>query len=292
MNRKSKLSVQEAAKSALERVLSKLTEIALEAGVGVTEIELLLRQRAVALVATRQITERGRLNISGISAATGLSRTAVSQALRRPRKSHVQIPVQTQFTSRVLGSWYRDPKFIGDDGFPAVLPIYGKGVSFEALTRKYGGGVPVRALLDELSRVSAVEVLPENRVRPKSNIAVNRGVDSELIESIGLRTEDLLQTFLSNLRQEAPLKFVASVQSGTVPEGRTAFIQREIEKRGSAFLSEIEETLLPTSGAARNRRGAVSKSRRIGIAVYYFDDASKCESDSLRSHPRKNLKRS
>lgn len=292
MNRKSKLNVQQTAKSALARVLSKLTEIALESGIGVSEIESLLRHGAVALVAERQMSEIGRVNVSGISAATGLSRSAVSHALRLPRRRIPVSQVHTQFTNRVLGSWYRDPKFTGQDGLPAVLPIYGKGITFESLTRKYGGGVPVRALLDELSRVSAVELLPDQKVRPRSMIAVNRGVNLELIESIGLRAEDLLQTFLENLRQVAHPKFVATVQSAAIPDIRVSFVRREIEKRSTAFLSEIEETVLPTSAQSHVASRSAAKSRQIGVTVYYHDQEPKRTIRPRNPQPRKNLKRS
>jgi hypothetical protein len=291
MKRTSKSSVQETTENSLMRILTKLIEIALESGVGVSEMQSFLRQCAVGLVAERQIADGGRVNISGISAATGLPRSAVSAALRIPARGSKGGQIRTQATNRVLGYWHRDPKFIGEDGLPADLPIYGKGATFESLTKRHGRGIPVRALLDELSRISAVEVLPNQRVRPRSIIAVNRGIDNELIEAVGLRTYDLLQTFLDNIRTRSQPRFVATVQSSKIADVRKPYIRREIEKRSAAFLAGIEETLLPPGPRSRGATGNPAEVGRIGVTVYYHEQEPIARRGRSAPRRRKNFKR-
>jgi hypothetical protein len=81
-----------------------------------------------------------------------------------------------------------------------VLPIFGKRRSFEQLVALCGRGIPVRAMLDELTQLDAVERLPDQRVKAKSRIPIPTGLTVDAIAAIGERTGDLLET-LSNLRR-------------------------------------------------------------------------------------------
>jgi len=62
-------------------------------------------------------------------------------------------------------------------------------------------GIPVRAMLDELTQIDAVERLEDQRVRAKSRIPILTGMTGGAIEVIGERTRDLLDTLTNNLRR-------------------------------------------------------------------------------------------
>ena len=84
-----------------------------------------------------------------------------------------------------------------------MLPIFGKRRSFEQLVALCGRGIPVRAMLDELTQLDAVERLPDQRVKAKSRIPIPAGLTSDAIAALGERTGDLLESLTIDLRRTA-----------------------------------------------------------------------------------------
>ena len=177
-------------RTAISRIFSPLVKFAVETGLSVKELEGLLRNAAVRIVADEQVSKRGRKNISGISAKTGLSRSEVAKILNKATSVPVPKDQSSQLTHRVLAAWHDDPKYTDQSGKPLVLEIFGKGVTFESLVRSYGRGIPVRAILDELVDVDAVDVLGAKMIRAKSIFAIYRGLQPRMIESFGNRAAE------------------------------------------------------------------------------------------------------
>jgi hypothetical protein len=90
-----------------------------------------------------------RLNQSAVAAMTGLTRLQVRQFAKQARPS----PTKTRDRlENVIEGWTQDPTFTTPDRSPRQLRVIGKGRTFEALVRRYGGDVPARSLLRELQR--------------------------------------------------------------------------------------------------------------------------------------------
>lgn len=292
MNRSSTKAVRKEAYEALARIFNQLATFAIIGGLSITQLERILRISAVRSISLSQQDGSHGSNISRISALTGLSRAAVSCILKSKMEPGLTIQRKEQYTNRVLGAWHQDPKFIDQDGSPRALPIFGRGITFEALCRKHGGGIPVRAILDELRRVSAVELIQNQRVRAKSLVAVSQGINKDTVRAFGIRAEDFLRSLLHNIQVGSNHRFVASVESVDVPSSKLIFLRREIEKRGSALVSEVEESILAASRVAR--RGKNSQSSRLcraGIAVFYFEDSKRLDNFQVDPYPRKNFRR-
>ncbi len=128
---------------------------------------------------------------------------------------------------RVLAAWHDNQPYLAANGDPAILPIFGKRKSFEKLVAAHSGGIPVRAMLDQLTQISAVEILPDQRVKVKSRVPIFKGMTGSAIANIGERAGDLLGTLKYNLRTSStPLfegtAFVTDVDIGVVPLVRRA----------------------------------------------------------------------
>jgi hypothetical protein len=168
----------------------------------VHEFSHLVRDSAVRVAARRVSRESGRDSKSRVAIITGLPRSEVARILKSdavsPSKRVAQPP-----SRRILTAWHENPRFLSADGDPAVLPIFGKRRSFEQLVALCGRGIPVRAMLDELTQLDAVERLPDQRVKAKSRIPIPTGLTGDAIAAIGERTGDLLETLTSNLRRTA-----------------------------------------------------------------------------------------
>ena len=166
--------LKEATIVALKRVLDPLIDLTFDAGITVHEFSRLVRERAVRAAVKRISRETGRDSKSRIAIVTGLPRSEVARILKAdetsPSKRLGQHPAR-----KVLAAWFENPRFLATNGDPAVLPIFGKRRSFEQLVAMHSGGIPVRAMLDELTQLEAVERLSDQRVRAKSRIPILTG---------------------------------------------------------------------------------------------------------------------
>jgi hypothetical protein len=285
--------VKEATIAALKRVLDPLVDLMFDSGVTVHEFSYLVRQSAVRSAARRVTKEGGRNSKSRVAILTGLPRSEVARILKSgdmaPGTRLGQHP-----GSKVLAAWYDNPRFLAANGDPAVLPIFGKRRSFERLVAISTGGIPVRAMLDELTQIDAVERLPGQRVKAKSRTPILTGLTGRAIAVIGERTRDLLETLTNNVRRPSKPLFEGTALVDENDLEIVSLVRREIAEQSASFINSAN-ALLNRSCAQQNRSIPKSSARvRLGVTVYYFQDdieggvESKTEPTYAR---RKNLRR-
>ena len=284
---------KETAITALRRVVDPLVDLMFDTGITVQEFSHLVRDRAVRSAAARIAQENGRKSNSRVSIVTGLARAEIARILEENEPSFSsrgqQHPVR-----RVLAAWHDNHRFLAANGDPAVLPIFGRRKSFERLVAAHSGGIPVRAMLDQLMQISAVEVLSDQRVKVKSRVPIFKGMTISAIANIGERTRDLLGTLKNNLRTAATPLFEGTAIIGDADIGAIPLVRRQIAEQGSAFIDGAA-SLFSRSRSKRKRPGTRQMPKcRVGVTVYYFEDeiatvgARQPSGDAGR---RKNLQR-
>lgn len=290
------MDVRTGAKKALALLLEPLAGFVFDSGLSIREFHAILRTAAVRSVAARQLEISRRINISGISASTGISRAEISRILRsEPRSPEKSSDNPQQSTSKILSVWQHDPKFTTPNGLPADLKIYGRGATFESLVRLYGKGIPTRAMLDELTRTRAVELRPRARgaaqiIRLKAGVAVERGVTPQVVKAFGDRVSELMATMLQNMRDPENAAFVANVSEVKVSAAELPLLRREISSRGAEFLSEIQDVL--DRGPADERRPKLKNARSISVLLCYHEDSGKTKQKNSARARRRNFRRS
>jgi hypothetical protein len=284
---------KEATIVALKRIVDPLIELMFDAGMTVHEFNQLMRERAVRSAAARVSRDLGRGSKSRVAIVTGLPRSEVARILRSE-----EVPSNRRLgqhpARRVLAAWFDNPRFLAPNGDPAVLPIFGKRRSFEKLVAMHSGGIPVRAMLDELTQIDAVERLANQRVKAKARIPILAGPSEGAIEAIGERTRDLLETLLYNLRHGTKPLFEATVFVDQADFELVPLLRREIAEQGTNFISGAN-SLFGRHRAKQNRLvGKPPTKCRLGVAVYYFQDNIDGGTDSgtkIENTRRKNLRR-
>jgi len=264
-----------------------------ETGVTVREFSHLLRERAVRVAANRVLKESGRKSKSQIAIITGLPRSEVARILKSsdksPRKRLGLHPAR-----RVLAAWFESPRFLKANGDPAVLPIFGKRKSFEQLVALHSGGIPVRAMLDELTRIDALEILPDQKVKAKSRVPILIGLTGGAISLIGERTRDLLDTLTSNLRRNSKPLFEGTALLDESDPKSVSLIRKEISEQGANFIDGAN-ALFGRSRHRTSRPDVGSKAKcRLGVTVYYFEDNIEADATpAIKTNfgHRKNLQR-
>jgi len=278
---------------ALTRVIDPLIDLTFDAGITVREFSRLVRERAVRKAAIRVAKESGRTSKSRVAIITGLPRSEVARILGAEdpstKKRLGQHPAR-----KVLAAWYDNPRFLRVNGDPAVLPIFGKRRSFERLVATYSGGIPVRAMLDQLTQINAVELLSGQRVKVKSRVPIFTGLTSSAIAIIGERAGDLLETLKSNLQATSTPLFEGTVFRTDIDIGAVPLVRREIAEQGAAFVDGANSLLARARAKPRRSKLIAPPKCRVGVTVYYFQDEIASEDNSrlaVRSGRRKNLQR-
>jgi hypothetical protein len=285
--------LKEATTVALKRIVDPLLDLMFDSGVTVREFGQLIRERAVRVAAGRVAKESGRDSNSRVAIITGLPRSEVARILKSDdvstNKRSGQHPAR-----KVLAAWFDNPRFLAANGDPAVLPIFGKKRSFEQLVTMHSRGIPVRAMLDELTQINAIERLSDQRVKAKSRVPALTGLTANSIAVVGERTRDLLETLTRNLRRTSKPLFEGTALADETDFEFVSLARREIAEQGTNFVNSIN-SLLSRSSAKSNRLAAKSSARcRLGVTVYYFQDdidgseKSKAQNTRVR---RKNLQR-
>lgn len=285
--------IKEATVAALNRLFEPLLELILEAGVTVQECNKILRERAVRVATRRVVKETGRESRSRVAIITGLPRSEVTKILDS-RDSVPRIKPSQHPARRVLAAWYDNPNFGTPSGQPAILPIFGKRKSFQRLVDRYGAGIPVRAMLDELTQMDAIDRLPDQKVRVKARVPISSGLSSRSIEAVGDRGRDLMATLTRNLKHTTQPLFEATAVIDEGDPEMVSLVRREITEQGTNFINGAT-SLLHRSQKKRGSKPAQPTSHvRLGVTIYYFQD--EIANDS--THPlanatgrRKNLRR-
>jgi hypothetical protein len=264
--------IREATLAALELILDPLLDLMFDVGLSVQELNYLIRSRAVQVANRRLLTEGGKLSKSRVAIVTGIPRSEVTKFSKRANESRTTKIVQ-QPARRILTGWFSDSKFLNPVGEPAVLPIFGKRRSFERLVLIYGAGIPVRAMLDELVKIGAVERLPDQRVSAKTRVPISVGLNPSAIEAAGERCKDLLGTLIQNIRRmEQPMFEATSVIADANPR-MLPIIRREIADQGANLINTASSILKRSHGRGKNKESR-RKGRRVGVTVFYFEDST------------------
>jgi hypothetical protein len=230
-----------------------------------------------------------RVNISGISASTGIPRAEISRILKSgPVSQNENSDRHQQSTNKILSAWYQDPRFTTPDGQPADLKIYGRGSTFESLVKLHGKGIPARAVLDELIRTRSIEIRSAQLIRLRTPVAIERGMTPQVVKAFGDRVTELMGTLLQNMRDPESSAFVASAAHTSVSVSDLPLLRREISSRGAEFLNEIQEIM--SRGPVKSRSSA--KAPSVSVTIFYHEEASKSKSKKGARTTRKNFRRS
>jgi Family of unknown function (DUF6502) len=285
--------IREATIDALKHIVDSLLELMFEAGITVQQFNYVVRDRAVRAAGSRVLKETGRNSKSRVSIITGLPRSEVSK-ISNEADDYVNAKLGQPAARRILAAWYENPRFLTANGEPATLQIFGNRRSFEKLVSVYGGGIPVRAMLDELTQLDAVERIGDNHVKAKSRTPVSVGLTPQAIEALGQRCSDLVQTLMKNVHRNNHPLFEATSVVQDADLHSMPVIRREISKHGATFISGTNSLLNRIRKKSKAARSNPASRCRVGVTVYYFEDSQQSTAtagNGGKRTPRTNLRR-
>ena len=250
-----------------------------------SEVNLILRTAAVQSAAEQQLENSKRVNISGITAITGIPRGEVSRLLnssRNPTTGTTQL--RQNITSRILRAWHCDPAYLAAGRRPRSLKLFGSGPTFESLARAYGQGIPIRAILDELRRVGAIKLQTSSqKVVPTMPLAINRRITYKKIRDFDATMGNLLLC----LPSPSDDLLVKKVSGTKVWAGPLRPVRRSLGPNAFALLREIQTKLAVIR--AKHRPEDAQKVAHLCVKIVYSEANAQLAKRSLKS--RRNFHR-
>ena len=258
--------------SAVLRLLRPLVRILLRNGVSLGTFSELAKW-VYTDVAAKEFGIKGRKqSVSRVSVITGLSRREVMRVRQLPRPDVAASAERHNRATRVIAAWRREAHFLDAEGNPAALPMEGGGPSFSELVNRFSGNVTPRAVLDELTRVGAVEELEDGRLCLRARANIPKSTDTGRLHLLGTDVRLLISTIDHNLNSGAsgPL-FQRKVAYDNLPRESLAEFRKQFAgpaqsllERADRWLAQRDRDATPSvQGSGRNR---------AGIGIFFFEE--------------------
>lgn len=252
------------------KILRPLVKILLRHGMSSQEfteisrwvyVDVAMQEREFRLGERRQSKSR-------VAVLTGLSRKEVLRLTDGPTPEENDALETHNRAARVLAGWLENPLFQNPEHAPNILNIKGNGATFEQLVRMYSGDMPYRAVLDELQRTGAVELVEKDRVRINMHVYMPCAGSEQEMEIIGL-SSDLLDTMERNTRPGIREKFPQrTIYSLRVPEHKVAEVRAWLRREIDQFTDRAHQYIIGHSDTVQR---PTERHRRVGVGLYYFD---------------------
>jgi hypothetical protein len=265
-------SVSEILAASVRKLLRPLVRVLLRHGIPHQTFADFSKQAYVD-VAAEEFTLAGRKpSISRVSLLTGLTRKEVSRRLRE-REAPSAPAERYNRAARVIGTWVREAEYHAANGQPATLEIDGEG-GFAELVRESGVDVPVRAVLDELLRVEAVERTRTGRLRLRHRAYIPETGDADKIEILGTDVADLISSIDHNMtspREDA--FFQRKVAYDALVDDCLPELRLRVRRRGQALLEHLDRFMAEHDRDASPDVEGEGEGRAV-LGIYYHEETT------------------
>lgn len=258
--------------AATRKLLVPLVRILLRNGMAVKSLYELAKH-AYVQVASEEFGLGGKkATISRIAILTGLTRKEVQALMEQPAQADDVYEEEYNRAARVIAGWLRDPAFGDGKGHPAPLRMEGRRQSFAQLVKRYSGDIPVRAMLDELTRVGAVKRLKDGRVGLVARGYIPERGTNEKLAILGNDTADLIATIDHNLYgNPSKPRIQRKVMYDNVPVEAAHAFQAVAEAQAQELLEALDRWLAHRDRDVNPTTKGTGRVR-IGLGVYHFEE--------------------
>lgn len=265
------LSLDQALKNAILRILRPLVRILLRNGVSFRVFADLVRWVYVD-VGFREFGIKGRKQTtSRVSVITGLTRKEVQRLRDRIVPDDDNAHDRYNRATRVISGWMRDTRYCDNEGNSLDLPLEGE-ISFTRLVKRFSGDMPVRAILDELIHIGAVERKQDGTIKLLTRAYLPHTDEQAKLDIMGTDVADLINTVNHNLSQEKQDRyFQRKVSYDNVPADFLAQFKQLSAAEAQTLLEGMNQWLaLRDRDANPSVKG--SGRMRVGLGIYYFEE--------------------
>ena len=185
------------------RLLKPLIRLLLRSGIGFAHFSEWVKFAYVD-VAEKDFPLAGRPpSTSRIATLTGLHRKEVARLRTALQQEELNFsPPKANRAERVINAWLREKAYLNKKGKPKILALSGPEPSFDSLAQLASGDIHSTAILDELLRINAVEMINGQKLQLKTTGYISTDNDDEQLNILGQSGEDLLSSLEHNLNPD------------------------------------------------------------------------------------------
>lgn len=262
--------------SAYRKIMEPLVRILLKNGVSYGEFAEILKNVFVE-VAERDLGMPGRRpSQARVAILTGLTRKEVGKQKSTIDRGDLVEKSNLNRVTRVLEAWHTDPEYTGAYGLPIELEFerMGEKPSFSALVKKHSGDMAPRAMLDELLRISAAEMLQSGHIRVLMRAYIPQSLHPDALERLGTVVKNFVTSYEFNMEHNAAgatrFERVVYADNGLPVDLMPAFDEL-IRVKGQQLLVELDNWLSAQQPHG-DVRANVSGNERVntGVGIYHF----------------------
>lgn len=258
--------------AAVLRLLKPLVRLLLRHGVSCGAFIELVKRTYVELALSEFAIPGRKPSVSRAAIITGLTRKEVNRIAALAPLSDADVQDSYNRAVRVISGWVRDPSFHDAQGQPAPLALEGGRASFSELVRRYSGDIPVRAMLDELSRVGTVTRDAQDRVVLETAAYVPVQGEDEMVGILGSDVAALVATIDHNLREpKENSRLQLKVEYDNLPQEALSEFKMISSREAIALLRRFDQELA-SKDRDTNPASKGTGRMRAGVGIYYFEE--------------------
>jgi len=254
---------------AVTRMLAPLVRVLLRHGISHAEFASWAKQTYVEEANTHFGIDGKRPTVSRLAIVTGINRKEVKRIIDLPPDAEPSVAKHNR-AIRVVTGWLQDSEFNDASGEPLPLDYGDAESSFNILVKRYGGDVPARAVLDELSRVGTV-VRSENRITLAEKGYVPHESEEAMLDLFATSARDLLTTLDHNVSGEGKPRLQMSVAYDDVGAEAVAAFRKLSSKKALSLLRDLDGELSQHDRTKNPQAGGTGRFR-TGLGVYLIEE--------------------
>jgi ribosomal protein S19E (S16A) len=233
---------------AIRTMLKPIARFCLRNALRVQDLLECIKVALIEAAEDEMVSAGEEVNISRLSAMTGLHRRDVIRIFRK--EDTKEAPQGT--INKIVGQWLHDRRFISRSGDPRVLSIQGQDAEFKRLVNIVSNDLNPATVLFELERVGVVE-RTRNGIKLVKKGYLLKGDLSQGIRLLSRDTSDLMTAVLQNVTQEEIIPNLHAntnydkVRADAVPEIRE-WLHREgsaLHQKARNYLSQFDLDIHP-----------------------------------------------
>lgn len=251
-----------------------------------SELTELVRQSYVEVAYSGFSLPNKRMTYSRAALLSGLSRKEVVRLYSKIEATKAEQSSSSQLlqnhTMQTVHGWIADCDYLDTNRKPKELATEGKENSFALLVNKYCGDIPYQSVLKELNHLGVTSETSQGTVKLlRADYAPQRD-ELEKIRVMSVCVSDLFGTAIQNTGTAiGDVRFQRQLVYSGIEEKIAQRFHEAGSEKAMALFDILNEFLTARTEPSSS---LVHKSaKRVGLGIYYFEDACKVKSVKLTS---------
>jgi len=268
--------------TAIYAILKPLVGLMHRNGLSFGEFSTIAKHAFIKETEKELLASGQKATTSSLAIITGLTRKDVA-ALRKQDAPKSETVLQQNRAIRVISGWVSELDFCDANGDPKILDISGSKTgannSFENLVQKHSGDIPYKAILKELLRSEAVEVLDKKKVALIRAAYIPSDDENGKYKHLAEDVSQLISTIKHNIVSKGlEPRYQRKVCYDRVPAEYVDEFKVLANKENQKLLIKLNKWLVQHD-IDKQSDDKNDTPMKVGVGVYYFEDS--CEGQEV-----------